>query len=149
VPPVELRSSVPVEALPETVWAIATDWPRQGEWMLGTEVDVLSGSGGLGTRLVAVTGFRGVGVVDRMEIVEWQPPRSCRVRHDGQLIVGEGGFEVIRCGNEASTFVWWERLALPPGGGLVWPVVRPAFAWGLRRSLEAFADLCREERRNR
>ncbi|MGP4019228.1 SRPBCC family protein [Saccharopolyspora sp. 5N708] len=144
--PVELRFSVPIEAAPEVVWAAATDWARQGEWMLGTDVQVLGGSGGPGTRLLAVTGYRGFGVVDRMEIVGWRPPQSCRVRHCGDLLVGDGGFDVVRCGNAASTFVWWERLALPTGGVLVWPVVRPAFAWGMRRSLSAFAAFCRDYR---
>ncbi|TDD53650.1 SRPBCC family protein [Saccharopolyspora elongata] len=141
--PVELRLSVPVEAPPEVVWAAATDWARQGEWMLGTEVHALGGPDGPGAQLVAVTGFRGFGVVDRMEIVEWRPPQTCRVRHRGRLIVGDGGFDVVRCGNAASTFLWWERLVLPPGGALVWPVVRPAFVWGMRRSLTAFAAFCR------
>ncbi|GAA0537914.1 polyketide cyclase [Saccharopolyspora subtropica] len=125
------------------MWAAATDWERQGEWMLGTEVHQVSGTGGPGTRLVAVTGLGGIGIVDRMEVVAWQPPHRCRVRHLGKPLVGDGGFEVVRCGNAASMFVWWERLELPPGGGLVWPVVRPAFAWGMRRSLAAFAAFCR------
>ncbi|GAA4612818.1 SRPBCC family protein [Saccharopolyspora hordei] len=141
--PVELRCSVPVQAPPEVVWAAATDWARQGEWMLGTEVHPVGAADGPGGQLLAVTGFAGVGVVDRMEIVEWRPPRSCRVRHVGALVVGSGGFDVVRCGNAASTFVWWERLTLPAGAGLVWPVVRPAFSWGLRRSLDAFAEFCR------
>ncbi|WP_433871468.1 SRPBCC family protein [Saccharopolyspora sp. CA-218241] len=141
----EVRVSVPVAADPETVWAVATDWPRQGEWMLGTEVSVLGGSGGTGTELLAVTGYRGVGAVDRMRVVEFEPPRICRVRHEGGLIVGEGGFEVVRCGNLASTFAWWERLELPTGTGPLWPAVRPALRWGLRRSLRTFAELCRAE----
>jgi polyketide cyclase/dehydrase/lipid transport protein len=142
VRPVELRLSVPVEAPPEVVWAAATDWARQGEWMLGTEVHVLGGADGPGRQLVAVTGYRGVGIVDRMEVVDWRPPQTCRVRHHGNLIVGDGGFDVVRCGNAASMFMWWERLALPFGGALIWPVVRPAFTWGMRRSLSAFAEFC-------
>ncbi|MDA3626250.1 SRPBCC family protein [Saccharopolyspora oryzae] len=142
--PVELRFSIPVQAAPEVVWAAATDWARQGEWMLGTEVHPVGAADGPGGQLVAVTGFGGVGFVDRMEIVEWRPPQSCRVRHFGELVVGDGGFDVVRCGNAASTFVWWERLTPPTGAALVWPLVRPAFTWGMRRSLAAFARFCRE-----
>lgn len=145
MPSVELRESVPVAAAPETVWAVATDWPRQREWMLGTEVRVLSGGGGLGTQLLAFTGLGGVGFVDTMEITELQPPRSVRVRHTGQLVSGEGGFDIVRVGNAAALFVWWERFRLPRGGTAVWPAVRPALSWGLRRSLRAFAELCRRE----
>ncbi|MBE9375681.1 SRPBCC family protein [Saccharopolyspora sp. HNM0983] len=142
----EVRVAVPVQAPPEAVWSLATDWARQREWMLGTEVHLVAGDGGAGSRLMAVTGLRGAGVVDHMTVVEWQPPRSCRVRHDGELVRGDGGFDVIRCGNGAATFVWWERLVLPVGGGLLWPAVRPAFTWGLRRSLTGFAELCAAER---
>lgn len=138
----ELRLSVQVARSPEVVWAAATDWPRQGEWMVGTEVHLLRGDGGEGSELAAFTGLRGVGFLDHMRIVEWRPPRACLVRHTGGLIVGDGGFEVIARSPSASTFVWWERLALPPGVGLVWPLVRPVFGWGLRRSLERFASWC-------
>jgi hypothetical protein len=140
--PVELQVQLPVAETAETVWAAATDWARQGEWMLGTEVYLLSGDGGLGSTLAAFTGIGGVGVLDTMEIIEWQPPLCCRVRHVGKLIVGHGGFRVIRRDPYACTFVWWERLVLPALGALVWPVLRPAFRWALCRSLNRFAAFC-------
>lgn len=142
----EIRISTPVQAPLEDVWARATDWERQQDWMLGTEVRLVAGDGGAGSRLVAVTGLRGVGVVDHMRVVDFQPAHSCRVRHDGELVRGDGGFDVIRSGNDAATFVWWERLVLPTGAGALWPAVRPAFTWGLRRSLQRFARLCAAER---
>ena len=135
----ELHLTTRVDEAAETAWAAVSDWPRQGEWMLGTEVHVLSGDGGLGSRIAAFTGLGGVGVLDTMEVVEWRPPRSCRVRHLGGLIEGDGGFQVIAAERGSSLLHWWERLKLPPGGSLVWPVVRPAFRWGLQRSLERFA----------
>jgi hypothetical protein len=60
-------------------------------------------------------------------------------------VSGEGGFDIVRVGNAAALFVWWERFRLPRGGTAVWPAVRPALSWGLRRSLRAFAELCRRE----
>jgi hypothetical protein len=138
----ELWVDMPVAEPAETAWAAATDWSRQGEWMLGTEVHVLSGDGGQGSRLAAFTGLRGVGVLDTMEIVEWCPPSCCRVRHTGKLIVGDGGFRVIRRDPYACTVVWWERLVLPAVAEWVWPLVRPAFLWGLRSSLSRFAMFC-------
>ncbi|GAB3284603.1 SRPBCC family protein [Parasphingorhabdus pacifica] len=138
----ELRLSVQVGQAAETVWDAATDWPKQGEWMLGTEVFVLAGDGGAGSELAAFTGLRDVGFLDRMEIVEFRPPTRCRVRHTGALVSGTGGFDVIAHGPRAATFVWWERLELPTGAGLVWPVLRPAVRWGLRRSLNRFESWC-------
>ncbi|WP_295148235.1 MULTISPECIES: SRPBCC family protein [unclassified Saccharopolyspora] len=145
----QLRLEVPVPAPPEAVWAAATDWPRQGEWMLGTSVHVVRGDGGPGSQLAAFTGFYGLGFLDTMEIVEMREPLCCRVRHTGRLISGEGGFRVISRGDDdRSTFVWWEDLSLPAGTGPAWPVVRPAFAWGLRKSLDRFAVFCVEHRRD-
>lgn len=136
----QLSLEVEVQAPPEAVWAAATDWPRQGEWMLGTSVHVIRGDGGAGSELAAFTGVRGVGFLDTMEIVELRPPLCCRVRHSGALISGEGGFRVISRGDgDRSTFVWWEDLSLPSGAGPLWPLARPGFRWGLRRSLDRFA----------
>lgn len=140
---VELRLSVPVEHSAEVVWAAASDWSRQGEWMLGTEVHVTGGDGAEpGSTLAAFTGFGGVGFLDTMRITEWQPPSRCDVEHTGSLVRGTGGFHVVRAGPHSCTFVWWERLVLPLFGAQLWPVVRPAFTWGLRRSLNEFATFC-------
>lgn len=142
----ELELSVAVAAPAETVWAAATDWPRQGEWMLGTEVHLVRGDGGQGSHLIAFTGFGGMGFLDTMDIVEFEPIRHCRVRHTGTLINGEGGFRVVDSGARASTFVWWEKLTLPTLARVVWPVVQPGFTWGLRRSLTQFATFCEHYR---
>lgn len=122
------------------VWAAATDWARQGEWMLATTVERL-GDG----RLRAVTGFAGVGLVDRMEIVEWDPPRDeqsggvCRVRHLGPVLLGDGIFEVWPAGPGAR-FVWTERLRLPGGvaGRFAWRVSEPPFGLFVQWSLHRF-----------
>ena len=53
----ELTESVDVDAPPERVWAALTDWVRQGEWMLATEVRTVDGSAQeVGGRLAARTG---------------------------------------------------------------------------------------------
>ncbi|APU12976.1 SRPBCC family protein [Actinoalloteichus fjordicus] len=143
---VALRVLVPTRA--EKAWAAATDWARQGEWMLGTEVDVVGGDGAsVGSTLAAFTGFGGVGFMDRMEITEWDPPRAVGVRHTGRLVRGEGGFRILpHAGIDRCTFLWEERLTLPLGGvgGLGWAILRPGFEWGLRRSLASFARFCRD-----
>ena len=42
--------------------------------------------------------------------------------------------------------MWSEQLDLPLGalGALGWPVVKPAFAWGVKRSLDVLARRCEE-----
>lgn len=143
----EVRQSVQIHEPAEVVWAAATDWTRQGEWMLGTEVHLIRGDGeGPGSWMAAFTGFGGFGVLDTMEITEWEPPLRCVVRHTGKLVSGTGGFHVVRNAVGDSTFVWWERFALPAVGSLVWPLVRPAVAWGLGKSLARFAQVCHRYR---
>lgn len=141
----DLEFTVDVDAPPEVVWAAATDWTRQGEWMLGTRVRVEGGDGrSVGSELSAFSGVGPLGVSDTFRVTTWDPPRSCVVLHTGRVVRGPGAFEV-RPRGEGCTFVWSEQLDLPLGrlGALGWPLVRPAFTWGVRRSLRRFAEFCR------
>jgi carbon monoxide dehydrogenase subunit G len=142
----ELTETVDVDAPPERVWAALTDWVRQGEWMLGTDVRTVGGPAQeVGGRIEARTGVpvpgRGhLGVLDTMVITRWDPPRRVDVRHTGRVVRGTGVFEV-RPRGAGSTFVWTEGLDLPLGalGRAGWPLVRPAMAAGVRLSLRRFA----------
>jgi hypothetical protein len=146
---VELSVPVDVAAPAEAVWLAVTDWAAQGEWMLGTSVEVTGTGDGrrLGATLRAVTGVGPLGFTDPMEIVEWQPPRRCVVRHTGRVVRGEGVFEVLALGPERARFVWSEQLDLPLGalGRLGWPLVRPAFRAGVALSLRRMAGRCEAE----
>jgi hypothetical protein len=84
---------------------------------------------------------RRLGFLDTMVIERWEPPRSCHVRHTGRVVRGTGTFAVESLPGNRSRFVWREDLELPLGllGRLGWPLVRPAFAWGVRLSLRRFA----------
>jgi carbon monoxide dehydrogenase subunit G len=146
----ELTETVDVDAPPEQVWAAMTDWVRQGEWMLATDVRTVGGPAqGVGGRIEARTGVplpggRHVGVLDAMLITDWEPPRRIGVRHTGRFVRGTGVFEV-RPRGEHSTFVWTERFDLPLGrlGALGWPLARPAVAAGVRMSLRRFPEFVR------
>jgi hypothetical protein len=153
---VELTVPVDVNAPADAVWRTVTDWPGQGEWMLGTRVEVTSGGDGreLGATLRAVTGIGPLGVVDTMDVVEWEVPqgngpRRCVVRHTGKIVKGDGVFEVQELGPERSRFLWTERLDLPLGvlGRTGWPLVRPVFRAGVAASLRKMAQLCEREHR--
>jgi hypothetical protein len=149
----DLTVAVDVDAPAEDVWAAVTDWPGQGEWMLGTKVEVDGPGDGrsLGARLVAATGVGPLAVRDPMEIVEWDPPRRCVVRHLGAVVQGEGVFEVVGLGPGRAQFAWTEVLELPLGrlGALGWPLVRPLFRLGVRVSLERMARLVAARHRER
>ncbi len=145
----EITIDVIVGAPPEAVWDAVTDWPRQSEWMLGTTVRATDHDGvGVGGGIEAFTGVGRLGFLDTMVITEWDPPRRCVVDHTGRVVRGLGVFEVFALPDGRSRFVWSEELDLPLGvlGRLGWPLVRPGFAWGVRRSLEALArDVEREQ----
>lgn len=143
---VELTVPVDVAAPAEAVWQTVTDWPGQGEWMLGTRVEVVGGGEGrrLGARLRAVTGVGPLAFADPMEIVEWDPPRRCVVHHLGKVVRGDGVFEVVELDPRRARFLWTEKLDLPLGvvGALGWRVAAPAFRWGIAYSLRRMARRC-------
>ena len=145
----KLTARVDVNAPPETVFAAATDWERQGEWILATTVCIRHGDGrSVGSEVEAVTGIRGLGVTDRMQITVWEFPVRCEVRHLGRVVRGTGIFAVQPRGPGGATFEWTEQLELPLGalGELGATLVRPVFGWGLQRSLDRFAGFCQNYR---
>ncbi len=130
----ELELSVEVAAPPDTIFRAVTDWERQSEWVLGTRVSVVEGDGrSVGSEIDAVT----FGVSDRMRITRWDPPHAVEVLHLGRVVRGTGVFAV-----RGSRFVWTERLDVP----FFFPVVKPFFVLGLRRSLQRFARFAEEYR---
>ena len=138
----EIVLHVDIDAPPERVWAALVAWDTQGEWMLLTRVRGTHHDGiGVGGGIEGFTGIGPVGVLDTMRITRWDPPRRVDVLHTGRVVKGTGGFEVVDLGTGRSRFVWSEILDLPLGvlGRLGFPLVRPLFAWGVRRSLHRFA----------
>jgi Polyketide cyclase / dehydrase and lipid transport len=133
----EVTARVLVRADAEQVWRAAMDWPRQGEWMWGTQV---RGGHGVGAEVTARTGIGPAAFTDTMVITEWDPPRRCVVRHTGRVVRGGGVFETRAIG-PVCEFAWTEQLDLP--GWLVGRVgralVRPLAQWGLDMSLRRFA----------
>jgi hypothetical protein len=133
-----------VEAPVERTFAAFTQWSEQGRWMLGTRVEIRAGDGrSVGSELAAWSGAGPVGFWDTMTITRWDAPYRVDVLHTGRVVRGTGTMEVLALPGGRSRFVWSEDLDLPLGlaGRLGWPVARPAFLAGVRRSLEAFARL--------
>jgi uncharacterized protein YndB with AHSA1/START domain len=142
--PAEVRLDVVVDAPVERVFAAFTQWREQGRWMLGTRVEVRTGDGrSVGSELAAWTGAGPAGFWDTMVVTRWEPPYRVDVVHTGRVVRGTGTMEVVALPGDRSRFVWSEGLDLPLGsvGRLGWPVARPAFLLGVRRSLAAFGRL--------
>lgn len=132
----ELVVTQDVAAPASVVWDALTDWSLHDKWMLLTRAE---GGSGEGATVEAFTGVGGVGIVDTMTIVVWEPPRRCVARHTGRFVRGSGAFEVHDVGDSHARIIWSEWLDLPFGrlGRLGWPLVRPlaraAIAVSLRR----------------
>jgi carbon monoxide dehydrogenase subunit G len=138
------RARIAMAAPPQAVWDTATDWVAQRDWIPGTRVYLVEGDGAsAGSRLVAFTGVADVGFLDEFRIVEWQPPRRCRVEHTGRVVRGDGIFEV-RPEGDLTVFEWIERLQAPLGlvGRFGLTLVRPLFEAGMRWACRRFAARC-------
>ena len=142
--PAHVSLDVIIDAPVERVFEAFTQWAEQGRWILGTRVEVRKGDGGsTGSELAAWTGVGPVGFWDTMVITRWEPPYRVDVLHTGRVVRGPGTMEALALPGGRSRFVWSEELDLPLGlvGRLGWPVARPAFLAGVRRSLVTFGRL--------
>ena len=138
---VHVALDVTINAPVDVVFEAFSQWEEQGRWMLGTKVEVRVGDGrGVGSELAAWSGAGPAGFWDTMTITRWEPPYRVDVEHTGSVVRGPGPMEVIALPGGRSRFVWAEDLELPWGrlGRLGWPLARPAFLAGVRRSLKKF-----------
>ena len=143
-----VRSEVAVAAPASVVWAYVTDWPRQGEWIPLTRVEVVPPGGTatrVGDRIRAWTGLGPVGFWDTMTITSWDVGADgsarCEVLHTGRVVRGDGELAVVSEGPDRCTFVWWERLDIPGGvvGGLLWRLTGWTMRLGIDRALRRMA----------
>ena len=146
----DVTLDVIIDAPAEIVWDLLFDWPRQGEWILGTAVRVASGDGAsVGSVIEAWSGVGKVGFLDTFVVTVWERPKRCDVLHTGAVVKGTGTFELLALPSGRTRFIWSESLELPLGmvGRLGWPIARPAFVVGIRRSLTKLAELAEAEAR--
>ncbi len=131
--PLVVRAEVPVRAPAARVFGYITDWPRQGEWIPLTHVEVVADSTTpdrrarhVGGRFRAWTGIGPVGFWDPITVATWaeSPDGSgrCEILHTGSVVRGEAQLRVVATGPDSCTASLWERLAVPGGpvGELVW-----------------------------
>jgi hypothetical protein len=138
----ELR--VDIQAPAQAVWDAMTSWTKQGEWMMATKVESLDGDGRhVDARIRAFTGIGRIGILDTMTVTDWNPPTVCKVIHTGNIVRGTGEFVVEPIHEQAATFIWAEDLEIPLGiiGKIGFLLIKPAFLFGIKRSLAKFAHL--------
>lgn len=139
----EVTATVIVQASAEKVYDAFTSWERQGDWIPFTTVKVVSGDGGEGSVIEAVTSVRGAALRDQMRVVKLDRPYEVRVVHFGKVLRGPGVMRCTPMGPDRTQVVWHEWFHLPGGvaGKITWPVLWPGSKLALTKALKRFAVL--------
>ncbi|AKU17647.1 SRPBCC family protein [Luteipulveratus mongoliensis] len=108
---VEIVRETPVPAA--RLWAVVTDWPRQGEHVPLTRL-VVTGGEGVGQVVDAVTGVGRVVIHDPMRVVVWSPPTTTdagvvRFEKFGRVFGGSAQIEVAPVAG-GSRLTWQEEV---------------------------------------
>ena len=133
-----------VAAPVEDVFAAMIDLPSQDRWILATSLFALDGDAdvpAVGSRIAALTGLGGIGVLDTMTVTVFDPPHRWETSHTGHAIKGVGIFTVEPAAGGARV-TWAEELDLPLGiiGRIGFKAVAPLVRWALMASLRRLAD---------
>jgi hypothetical protein len=125
------------------VYAAFTAWERQGDWIPLTRVRVVSGDGGEGSLIEAVTALGPAVLRDEMRIDRLDPPYEVRVVHCGKVLRGPGVMRCTPLAGDRTQMVWHEWFQVPAGvaGRIAWPVMWPGSKLGLNFALRRFARL--------
>lgn len=139
----EVTATRIVNAPAATVFEALTAWTRQGEWIPFTTVRLISGDGGEGSEVEALTAVGPATVRDKMTVVRLDPPYEVRVVHHGTVLRGPGVFRCTPLGENRTQVVWHEWFQLPGGlaGRVAWPVLWPGSKVSLGQALRRFARL--------
>jgi carbon monoxide dehydrogenase subunit G len=138
-----VAASFDVSAPVEKVFAAMVDLRSQDKWILATTLFALDGDVEVpfvGSKIAALTGLAGVGVLDTMTVTVYEPPNRWITEHTGNAFKGTGTFQVESAPGGARV-TWAEEIELPLGilGRLGWKVAEPLVRWGLTASLKRLA----------
>jgi carbon monoxide dehydrogenase subunit G len=142
---IELLDTMP--GPPEIVWALLTDWERQGDWMLeASDVEVVGRQReGVGVEARAKVRIAGITTRDRIRVTMWEPPRILVIEHLGWV---KGTGELQMAPIREGTRLRWRESLFPParlgpfgviGLRLFAPILRRIF----RRDLRVLRELVR------
>jgi uncharacterized membrane protein len=135
----EVSASVVVAAPVERVFAALVSWERQGEWIPLTRVRLVSGDGGVGSVVEAITAVGPAVLRDEMRVDRLDPPYQVRVVHTGAVLRGPGVMRCTPLRGDRTHIVWHEWFQLPAGVAgqvlrpLLWPGSKASLAYALRR----------------
>ncbi|MEA2487996.1 MAG: hypothetical protein QOF16_1650 [Actinomycetota bacterium] len=113
---VVVETAITIEAGPDVIWALITDWERQGDWMLEASEFVVVGEQreGVGVAAEATVKIGGIKTRDHVRVIGWEPPYRLAIRHEG-WVSGTGEIFLTPDG-ERRTYVFWREQLEPPLG---------------------------------
>ena len=135
---IRIRATEQMPASAERTWALLTDWESHSRWIPATEVRVLSGDGGLGTRFVgrssAALAVPGLGTASTGRLAPLAGALG-RVGFDDPMTVTV----FAPTGADSCTVTWWEDVEVAPTRLTRWadPVTERVAAYGFARVLRA------------
>ena len=108
-----IEVSIDIPASPQEVWDYAADLARNVEWMADAASIAFTSetTEGVGTTLDCLTRFGPLRTTDRIEVIEWDPPHTLGISHQG-AVRGTGRF-TLTPSPEGTLFTWSEDLTLP------------------------------------
>ena len=114
--PVALEMEATMDAPPEVIWDLITDWERQDDWMLEASDFVVTSAHreGIGVEAEATIKIAGIKTRDRVRVTGWEPPRRLAIAHLG-WVGGAGEIYVVPSGSGRSHVFWREELYPPMG----------------------------------
>lgn len=126
-----------LNAPPESVWGVLTDWERQASWMPDVAwIRVLGQERALGAQVHVRMKVFGIPLAtDLLRVTTWEPPRLLGIHHEGVVIgVAEWRLEPAEGGTR---FIWSEEVRMPPPilGALSLLLYSPFQRFMLRRSM--------------
>ncbi len=138
--PLVLEMAATMDAPPEVVWRLVTDWERQGDWMLEASDFVVTSPHreGIGVEAEATIRIGGITTRDKIRVSRWEPPRRLTIEHLG-WVSGEGEIYVTGAGPGRSRVFWREQLHPPLG--LLGAIGLTAFKPLIRRIFERDIDV--------
>ncbi len=109
-----------VEAPPQRVWDVITDWAGHARWIPLTRMRLDQGQTGVGWSFTGLTGVGRFRFADTMVMTRWSPPVGegpgvFRLVKVGRLLAGWAEVSVVPAGNgEQTCLIWRENIVIRP-----------------------------------
>ena len=109
-----------VDAPPQRVWDVITDWAGHARWIPLTRMRLEPGPTGVGWSFAGLTGIGRFRFSDTMVMTDWAPPvgdgpGAFRLVKVGRLLAGWAEVSVLPAANgEQTRLIWRENICIRP-----------------------------------